>query len=240
MVANKPDVLIVDDDQAVCDLLYSELDESGYLCVTAANGNDALRKLAEQHFDIVLLDIKLPGVCGVEVLRRIHSAHHDTAAIMITAINDVDTAVEAMKLGAVDYVVKPFNLARVSASMCAALEAKKRMKLCCIGDEKEDKEAMEESFDEMNAIAYGVEVKQDLLTGHPKIVTQKTIDVAQQMGIPEREIQRWAAIRLRNDARRIAVTKSAVDKLKRSPLARQVMGITVSYPITTIADESQN
>ncbi len=238
MVAKKPNVLIVDDEQVVCDLLYSELNESGYLCTIALNGNDALRKLAAQHFDVVLLDIKLPGLSGVEVLRRIRSAHHDTAAIMITAINDVDTAVETTKLGAVDYIVKPFSLDRVNASMCTALKAKKHLKqrrnceiLCLVGDDWED---------ELNAIALGVEAEQDLVTRHSKIVTQGTIDVARQLGIPEKEIRRWAAARAKLDSETKRVITRSLDKFEQSPLAQSIMGMAVPHLYTAKPDESQN
>lgn len=84
----------------VCDLLREELSERGYLCTTVLRGDEALAKLAEQHFQVVLLDIRLPGMSGMEVLREIWLNHGNTATIMITAVNDVDTAVAAMKLGA--------------------------------------------------------------------------------------------------------------------------------------------
>ena len=70
MVNEKPRVLIVDDDQVVCELLCGELEEHGYLCATALSGNDALSKLVTQDFDVVLLDIRLPGISGIEVLYR--------------------------------------------------------------------------------------------------------------------------------------------------------------------------
>ncbi len=122
MVSKKPNVLIVDDEQVVCDLLHDELSERGYLCTTVLSGDDALGKLAKQDFDVVLLDIRLPGMSGMEVLREIWLNHGNTATIMITAVNDVDTAVEAMKLGASDYIVKPFDLDRVNTSIRAALK----------------------------------------------------------------------------------------------------------------------
>jgi len=78
MVGKKLRVLIVDDEQAVCDLFYDELNEEGYLlCTTAFDGNEALTKLAMQDFDIVLWDIKLPGISSIEVLRKIQSNHRN-------------------------------------------------------------------------------------------------------------------------------------------------------------------
>lgn len=225
MVSQKPGVLIVDDERVVCDVLHAELSERGYLCTTALDGNDALTKLASQDFDVVLLDIKLPGISGMEVLRAIRSAHHNTTTIMITAVNNVDTAVEAIKLGASDYIVKPFDLDRVDTSICTALETK---------------QTTDKSDAEMDAIARGVEAKLDSVFGYSKIVIQETVGIARRLGISEKEIQRWAAIRAKHDAKRNKAIKSTLDKLERSPLAQSMMGIAVPYLYTTKPDEPQN
>jgi len=71
MVDKKSRVLVVDDEQVVCDLLYDELSERGYLCTTVLDGSSALAKLATEDFDVVLLDIRPPGTSGMEVLREI-------------------------------------------------------------------------------------------------------------------------------------------------------------------------
>jgi len=125
MISQKPKVLIVDDEQVVCDLLHDELTERGYQSTAVLTGNDALAKLDKEDFEVVLLDIRLPGISGMEVLTKIRSNHRNTATVMITAVNDVDTAVTAMKLGALDYIVKPFDLDRVATSIRTALETRK-------------------------------------------------------------------------------------------------------------------
>ena len=234
MVNKKPRVLIVDDEQVVCDLLYDELSEWGYLCTTVLDGNDALTKLAAQDFDVALLDIRLPGMSGMEVLREIWLNHGNTATIMITAVRDVDTAVEAMKLGASDYIVKPFQLDRIDTSMGKVLQTRKR------SSEGKDKQTSREAFNQMNAIARGVEAKLDLLFGYSKIVTQETCDIARRIDIPERGIRRWVALRARHDAKRNAAIKSSLNKLERNPFAQMIMGISVPYRCTPKTDESQN
>ncbi len=198
MVSKKPRILIVDDEQVVCDLLHDDLSERGYLCTTALEGDDALAKLAAQDFDAVLLDIRLPGMSGMEVLREIWLNYGKTATIMITAINDVDTSVEAMKLGASDYIVKPFDLDRVDASIRTALETKQAT----------DKS----SKTQIDAIARGVEAKFDPLSSYSKIVTQKTIDIARQLGIVEEEIQRWQAAKEKLNSQKDRAIKSSLDK----------------------------
>ena len=189
----KPSALIVDDEQVVCDLLSYELSDRGYLCSTALDGKDALAKLATEEFDVALLDIRLPGMSGMEVLREILLAHGNTAIIMVTAVNDVDTAVEAMKLGASDYIVKPFDIDAVDSSVRAALETRR---------------PAGKSVSEMDAIASGVEVLLDPFLGYSKMVTQRTVDIARRLGINEEEIQRWAAEKASLDSTRNKVTTS--------------------------------
>jgi len=225
MVSQKPSVLIVDDEQVVCDVLSDELSGQGYLCCTVLSGNEALTKLATGDFEVILLDIRLPGMSGMEVLREIWLNHSDTATIVITAVNDVDTAVEAMKLGASDYIVKPFNLDEVNTSIHKVLETK---------------QATDKSPTGMDAIARGVKARLDSLLGYSKIVAQETIDIARWLGMPEKEIRRWAAIRARHDARRNAAIESLLNKLERSPLAQKMMGIAVPYLWIPKPDESHN
>ena len=148
----------------VCDVLHDELSEQGYLCTTALDGRQALIELEKQDFDIALLDIKLPGMSGVEVLRRIRSNYPDTATIMITCVNSVDTMVNALKLGAWNYIIKPFDLDEVSSNIRTLLETKKHLPEgrdyqtpTYLGREEGAKSAMGELFSDMNAIGRGVE-----------------------------------------------------------------------------------
>lgn len=247
MIPSKQKVLIVDDEQLVCDLLSDELHEQGYLCSIALEGAEALAKLAVEDFDLVLLDIRLPDISGIEILSKIRLKHPHVATVMVTAVNSVDTAVEATKLGALDYIVKPFNLDRVDASIRTILESKTRMSKngeweidCGVSDEGEERRTMEESYRQMNAIAQGVEARLNLFLGFSKAVTQEAVGIAWQLGIHEEEIERWAAIRSNNDAKRNAATKSSLDKLARSPLAQSIMGIAVPHLYRTRSGECQN
>ncbi len=247
MVGKKASILIVDDEQVVCDVLHDKLNNQGYQCATALNGNIALTKLATKEFNVVLLDIKLPGMSGMEVLRKIQSNRCNTAVIMITAVNDVDTAVEAMKWGASDYIVKPFKLDKIETSICTALESEKRFSErndCemprCVGHEEKDKQAMGDSFYELNTIARGVEAKLDLLICHSKTVTKIIIEIARGLGIPEEEIQRWVTWRARLHSERNKVIKSSLDKLEQSPLAQSIMGMTELHLYRPKPKEYQN
>ncbi len=103
-------MLVLDDEATVRDNLERFLRSCGYYPVVAATGERALEYVAEREFDVALLDIKMPGLSGIDVLRHLHASQSETSVVMISAVADLETAVEAMKLGAYDYVIKPFNL----------------------------------------------------------------------------------------------------------------------------------
>ena len=86
-------VIVVDDEKIVCDFLQNALVELGYQCTIALSGSRALQELETQKYDVMLLDIRLPRMSGMDVLREIWLNHPDTATIMITGINDATTAV---------------------------------------------------------------------------------------------------------------------------------------------------
>lgn len=118
-------ILIVDDEELIRDILCRKLQAEGYYCVTALDGQDALKKAFMQDFDIALLDIKMPGVSGIDLLSKIIVHHPDTCVVMATAVADAATAVEAMKLGAYDYVTKPFDMPDLVMRINRALERRK-------------------------------------------------------------------------------------------------------------------
>jgi len=105
----KASVLVVDDEEIVRDSLASWLEEDGYRVDTAPDGPSALAKLAERAYAILLVDLKMPGMDGLEVLTKARPMQPDAAVIIMTAYATVDTAVQAMKQGAYDYLVKPFE-----------------------------------------------------------------------------------------------------------------------------------
>ncbi len=108
-MAKKISILIVDDEESVRDSLYNWFIEDGYHVECAENANKALSMLENDGFDIILADIKMPGMDGLEMLRRIKLLKSESIVIVMTAFATVDTAVQALKDGAFDYVTKPFD-----------------------------------------------------------------------------------------------------------------------------------
>jgi DNA-binding NtrC family response regulator len=122
MHASKGRLLIVDDDLAVRTVIARKMQSEGYECVLVGNGKEALTTATTESFDLVLLDVKMPGMSGIEVLPQIVSKCPGTGVVMVTAMADTQTAVEAMKLGAHDYITKPFNLDDLACKVQKALE----------------------------------------------------------------------------------------------------------------------
>jgi DNA-binding NtrC family response regulator len=117
-------ILVVDDESIVCESCKRILDEDGYEVETALSGEEAFEKMKENPFDIVITDLKMPDIDGMEVLRTFRQEYPDTVVIMITGFSTVETAVEAMKLGAFDYIPKPFTPDEVSIVVKKAFEKK--------------------------------------------------------------------------------------------------------------------
>lgn len=102
-------ILVVDDEKPICEALTAWLVKDGYLVDTAGSGQMALERIEQCLFDLYLVDIKMPGMGGIELLGRIKEIQPDADVIMITAHGSIQTAVEAMKRGACDYICKPFD-----------------------------------------------------------------------------------------------------------------------------------
>jgi len=101
-------------------------------------------------------------------------------------------------------------------------------------------EATGQSSNEMDAIAYGVEARYDLLIHYSEIVTQETIDIARHLGIAEKQIQSWAATRAMHDSEKKKTIQSILNKLERNPLAQRVLGVTEPLLYTANSSESCN
>ena len=115
-------ILVVDDEESVRNLLRRVLEEAGYGVVTAADGEEAMDEMSRRGAEIALVDIRMPGISGMELLGKLTTDWPDTCVIMVTAILDTKTAVEAMKMGAYDYITKPFDRSDVVQKVHKAIE----------------------------------------------------------------------------------------------------------------------
>lgn len=114
-------VLIIDDEPGVCEILRKVLSKEGYQVKTALNGNEALALMKSERLHVALLDIKMPGMDGIEVLDNIRKISPETVVIILTAYGTLETARQALMLGAYDYITKPFDNDFVKAMVKEAL-----------------------------------------------------------------------------------------------------------------------
>ena len=126
-MANEPKILIVDDEPRMRDSLKILLDNQGYTIRTANSGKDALKTLSKEVFDIVILDVVLQDINGHRLLEHISDRTPDTVVIFITGYATIDSATEALKKGAYDYIKKPFECDKLLKTVENAL-CQKRLK----------------------------------------------------------------------------------------------------------------
>jgi len=102
-------ILIVDDESLMRDFLNETLTRKGFTVTTAYNGESAIEELKKLEFDLVISDIRMPDISGIDILKMVKENTPDTEVIMMTAYGTIENAVEAMKYGAFDYITKPFS-----------------------------------------------------------------------------------------------------------------------------------
>jgi len=112
-----PKILVVDDEVDACEVVSNYLSRRGYSVITAAGPNEALSKLLREKPALVLLDIHLPGMDGIECLRRIKKLDKEVLVIMVTCVTDIDIAKQALELGAIDYLTKPLNFSTLETTI---------------------------------------------------------------------------------------------------------------------------
>lgn len=122
-----PKVLVVDDDDAIRDTLYELLSEE-YACQTAETAEKAFARLEAETYDVVLTDISMPGLSGLELLGHIRQKFANTPVIIISGIGDQEHAQGLIRLGAFDFILKPFSLEVVEKSVKRALDYGKRLR----------------------------------------------------------------------------------------------------------------
>jgi two-component system, sensor histidine kinase and response regulator len=148
-------VLVVDDEPTVVELLLGCLTVAGYEGIGAQGAADAMGRLREHPFDVMLCDLMLPGMNGVELMVKARLEVPDMAILMVTAVSDIDTAVRAMRLGAYDYLIKPVSPGDVVLHVSSAMETRRHLR-----DTRIAQERLEESYGQLQGL---VETKDNLV-----------------------------------------------------------------------------
>src|SRR2546422_11770078 len=110
---SKPKILLIEDDASIVGGLKKELRVEGYEVTVAERGDNGLAQAKEQPFDVVITDLKIPGLSGLELVEQLHASKPKLPIILMTAFGTTETAIEATKLGAYEYLLKPFDMAEL-------------------------------------------------------------------------------------------------------------------------------
>lgn len=210
-------ILVVEDEESVRSLLLRKLTRAGFTVIGAANGIDALALLREQCFGIVMSDINMPKLNGLELLQIIRETYPDVVVIMVTAYGDLEHAIAAMRLGASDYVVKPFDLEQLMGAVRQALRLRQKN----LARRYIEFQSRVHPHDDANhqlllstvmALANSLEAKDPYTVGHSQRVAALAERVAQTLGLPEREIQYIRMAGLLHDIGKIGISEAVINK----------------------------
>ena len=112
-----PSILVVDDELLIRDLLYDFFQGQGWNITVAASGVKALKFLSEKEFDVVLTDLKMPEMGGIELTNQLRESHPDLPVVIMTGYPSLETAIDAIRCKVADYIVKPFNINKLYKSV---------------------------------------------------------------------------------------------------------------------------
>ena len=228
--------LIVDDEPRLRQVLARVMRADGFECFEAGNGVEALELLEREPVTLVLTDLRMPRMDGVELLRRVRARHPDTAVVLVTAVGDVDVAVSCLAIGAMDYLTKPFHLEEVRARVLQAID-----KRALVLENRAYRTGLEARvaaqahrleqlyLGSMQALAEALEVKDAYTRGHSVRVGQYSAAIARQLGLPDdvvRDVEVGGQV---HDIGKIGVRESVLNK--PGPLTDDEYHHIMTHPI---------
>ena len=223
---NDKTILIVDDEDMIRELLSSALTHENYTCVTAADVDQALVILGEQHVDLVISDIMMPGKSGVDLLRDLKGINQNIAVLMITGLSDMNTAMDCIHLGADDYISKPFSISRVILTVKNLLEKqalaieKKNYQISLEFKVREQTEQICKTMNELqhaysntlSALVSALDAREKEVGSHSERVMNYTMLMAEKLGIGGDDLEQLARGALLHDIGKIGISDNILLK----------------------------
>jgi len=219
-------ILVVDDEEAIREVVSTLLESQGFNCTTAANGRLAAETFRNDTFDLVLSDIVMPEMDGLKLLNEIRSQDPDVPVIMVTAMHDISIALEAIRAGAYDYILKPFEKDQLQMSVRRALEHRRlvlenrtyQSDLEHLVAERTQQlsialQDLEQSYDyTLEALGGALDAKDAETEGHCQRVTAFTITIARAMGVDKALLRHIARGAFLHDIGKMGVPDSILRK----------------------------
>jgi len=221
-VLNLPYCLVVDDEERLRQVLTHVMRRDGFQCIEASNGLEALEQLQRYPVSLVLTDLRMPGMDGMELLRQVRARHSDVAVMMITAVPDVQAAVECLSIGAMDYLTKPFYLEEVRARVIQAMDRRR-----LILENRDYQERLKERVElqasrleqmflaGVQALAEALELKDPYTRGHSVRVSQYSSILARALQLEDdvvRQIELGGHV---HDIGKIGVREAVLNKTEK-------------------------
>ena len=235
-MAEAPYCLIVDDEARLRQVLMHLMRADGFQCIEAGNGVEAIELLAQHDVTLVMSDLRMPKMDGMELLRQVRSRYPDTAVVMITAVADVEVAVSCLAMGAMDYLVKPFHLEEVRARVAQALEKRRLIIENRDYQERlEDKVAiqarrLEELFlASVQSLAEALEVKDPYTRGHSVRVSHYAAVIARALQLDDEMVRQIELGGHVHDIGKIGVRESVLNK--PGPLTDEEYAHIMTHPV---------
>ena len=214
-----PYCLVVDDEARLRQILMHLMRTAGFRCLEAENGAEALEQLARHRVTLVLSDLRMPRMDGLELLRAVRQRYPDTAMVMITAVADVEVAVNCLAQGAMDYLIKPFHLEEVRARVAQALERRR-----LILENRDYQERLEEKvaaqasrLEELflagvQALAEALELKDPYTRGHSVRVSEYSSIIARTLRLEDHIVRQIELGGHVHDIGKIGVREAVLNK----------------------------
>jgi response regulator RpfG family c-di-GMP phosphodiesterase len=243
-------ILVVDDDPTICELLTTKLKFSGFLSQSCTSGEDALKVLAKEKFDAIISDLNMPGISGLELLAATRRIVPHTAFLMATGVGDVSVGVTAMKQGAADYLLKPFQMEAVVVSLRRALETKRmEAELAEYRQDLENKvkertkeleaakEKIELTYDEtLEALGAALDLRDNDTAGHSQRVTFYSLEMAKALNFSSDELRQLERGAQLHDIGKIGIPDSILlkpGKLTPEETAIMQTHVRIGYELTS-------
>ncbi len=212
-------ILVVDDEEFIRTLVRERLELSGYSIGEASNGKDALAKLSTGRYSVLLTDIRMPEMDGIALLKESASRYPDTAGVVMSAYAELDTAVAALKIGACDYITKPFNFDVLLITIENAIRKKsieRQLQDYQMNLEKKVKEQTDLISSmyvrSIDALIKALEAKDFYTRGHSQRVTMYSVAIGKSMQLPEKQIELLRQAAVLHDLGKIGVREEILNK----------------------------